>query len=301
MNSAKLICNPTAGRGRAGRLLPEVRAMLDTLKIDADIALTRSPGEATTLAATAQQAGFPLIIAMGGDGTVHEVTNGLVDAEAHSGHTSGIGKMGVIPVGTGNDFFKMLAIPQDWRAACTRIAQGQPRRVDVGRINGRVFINNVGIGFDAQVGIEAKKVRWLRGTAVYVAGLARNMLLSYRTPEVTVQIDDTQFKQTLTLLTIGNGRCSGGGFWLTPNAEIDDGLFDICLVRGLSKLQMLALVPKAMQGTHINEEPVHMTRARKITLTSAEPLPVHADGEILYTDAHELEVELLPAALEVIG
>ena len=116
-----------------------------------------------------------------------------------------------------------------------------------------------------------------------------------------MQIDDTQFKQTLTLLTIGNGRCSGGGFWLTPNAEIDDGLFDICLVRGLSKLQMLALVPKAMQGTHINEEPVHMTRARKITLTSAEPLPVHADGEILYTDAHELEVELLPAALEVIG
>jgi len=301
MNSAKLICNPAAGRGRAGRLLPEVRTMLNTLKIDADIALTRSAGEATALAAAARQAGFPLIIAMGGDGTLHEVANGIVDAQAANGQPKTMGKMGVIPVGTGNDFFKMLAIPLDWRAACTRIAQGQTRRVDVGRINGRVFINNVGIGFDAQVGIEAQKVRWLRGTAVYVAGLARNMLLSYRTPEVSVQIDDTQFKQTLTLLTIGNGRCSGGGFWLTPNAEIDDGLFDICLVRGLSKLQMLALVPKAMKGTHITEEPVHMTRARKITLTSAEPLPVHADGEILYTDAHELEVELLPAALDVIG
>lgn len=301
MNSAKLICNPAAGRGRAGRILPEVRTMLNTLKIDSDVVLTRSAGEATALAAAAQQAGFPLIIAMGGDGTVHEVGNGLVDAQPSSGPANGIGKMGVIPVGTGNDFFKMLAIPRDWRAACTHLAQGQSRYIDVGRINGRVFLNNVGIGFDAQVGIEAQKVRWLRGTAVYVAGLARNMLLSYHTPQVTVQIDEAQVEQSLTLLTIGNGRCSGGGFWLTPHAQIDDGLFDICLVRGLSKLQMLALVPKAMKGTHISEEPVHMTRARKITLTSAEPLPVHADGEILYTAAHKLAVELLPAALAVIG
>lgn len=301
MGNAKLICNPTAGRGRAGKLLPEVRAFLKNQGVETDVAVTRAAREATTLAAEAVAAGVALVIAMGGDGTLQEVGQGLVAARPSANGNADATRLGVIPVGTGNDFAKMLAATPDWRAACTRIANGQTRRVDVGRVNGRVFLNNVGIGFDAQVGIEAQKIHWLRGQAVYLAALARNMLLSYRTPAVSVHLDDEQVKQSITLLTIGNGRCSGGGFWLTPQAEVDDGLFDICLVRGLSKLQMLALVPKAMQGTHVTAEPVRMTRARKVTITSAEPLPVHADGEILYTDAHQLTVELLPAALDVMA
>lgn len=301
MVSAKLICNPTAGRGRAGRLLGDVQTLLHSLGVTNTVALTHRPGEATTLAAQALDEGFALVIAMGGDGTLNEVVNGLVPASSLGEQNTPPGVLGVIPVGTGNDFIKMLGIPQDWRAACKRIAAAQPRRVDIGRVNGRIFLNNVGIGFDAQVGIEAKKIRWLSGQAVYLAALARNMLLSYRTPEVCVHLDDVQIKQSITLLTIGNGRCSGGGFWLTPNAEVDDGFFDICLVRGLSKAQMLALVPSAMKGTHITAEPVRMSRARQITVTSADPLPVHADGEILYTDAHHLEVALLPDALDVLA
>lgn len=301
MVSAKLICNPTAGRGRAGRLLSDVRAFLKSQGIHSDVASTRTAREATTLAAEASHAGFPLVIAMGGDGTLQEVGEGLVNARTRANGDVEATRLGVIPLGTGNDFAKMLATTTDWRTACTRIANGKTRRVDVGRINGRIFLNNVGIGFDAQVGIEAQKIQWLRGQAVYLAALARNMLLSYRTPEVSIHLDGEQVKQSITLLTIGNGRCSGGGFWLTPHAEVDDGFFDICLVRGLSKLRMLALVPKAMQGTHITAEPVHMTRARQVTITSADPLPVHADGEILYTDAHELRVELLPAALDVMA
>lgn len=300
MVRVKLICNPTAGRGRAGRLLPEVCAFLKSQGVESEVALTKAARDATTLATKAVTAGFPTVIAMGGDGTLQEVGEGMVNAQSSANRQVAATHLGVIPVGTGNDFAKMLTSSSDWRAACTRIANDKTRRVDVGRINGRVFLNNVGIGFDAQVGIEAQKIRWLRGQAVYLAALARNMLLSYRTPEVSVQLDGEQVKQSITLLTIGNGRCSGGGFWLTPQAEVDDGLFDICLVRGLSKLQMLALVPKAMQGTHVTAEPVRMTRAGKVTIASADPLPVHADGEILYTDAHHLTVELLPAALDVI-
>lgn len=300
MSSAKLICNPAAGRGQAGRRVGDVQAMLRSLGIESDVALTKAPGDATRLARQAR-ANFALVIAMGGDGTLNEVVNGLVQEQAAAQPTGDRTKLAIIPVGTGNDFVKMLAIPQDWRAACTRIAQGQPRPVDIGQVNGRIFLNNVGIGFDAQVGIEAHKIRWLRGQAVYIAALARNMLLSYRTPQVTVQLDDVKYEQSITLLTIGNGRCSGGGFWLTPDAQVDDGFFDICLVRGLSKAQMLALVPSAMKGTHITAPPVRMSRARRITVTSADPLPVHADGEILYTDADHLEVTLLPAALEVIA
>ena len=301
MVSAKLICNPTAGRGRAGRLLGDVKAMLHSLGVASDVAQTHRPGEATTLAAQALADGFALVIAMGGDGTLNEVVNGLVQEPGGGKPNGRSGALGIIPVGTGNDFIKMLGIPQDWRAACNRIAHGQARRVDVGRVNGRTFLNNVGIGFGAQVGIEAKKIRWLSGQAVYLAALARNMLLSYRTPQVCIHLDDEQIKQSITLLTIGNGRCSGGGFWLTPQAEVDDGFFDICLVHGLSKAQMLALVPSAMKGTHITAPPVRMSRARQITVTSADPLPVHADGEILYTDAHHLEVTLLPSALDVIA
>lgn len=301
MVSAKLICNPTAGRGRAGRLLGDVQTLLHSLGVTNTVALTHCAGEATTLAAQAFADGCTRVIAMGGDGTLNEVVNGLVQAQPPDKQTNGRAQLGVIPVGTGNDFVKMLGIPQDWRTACTRIAQGQTHRVDVGRINGRIFLNNVGIGFDAQVGIEAKKIRWLSGHAVYLAALARNMLLSYRTPEVSVHLDHIKIKQSITLLTIGNGRCSGGGFWLTPDAQVDDGFFDICLVRGLSKAQMLALVPSAMKGTHITAEPVRMSRARQITVSSADPLPVHADGEILYTDAHHLEIGLLPAALDVLA
>ena len=300
MDTAKLICNPTAGRGRAGRLLPEVRAFLQSQGVETAVALTKAAREATALAAEAAAAGFPVVIAMGGDGTVQEVGEGLVQGRPSTNEQADAPRLGVIPVGTGNDFAKMLSTTTDWRAACTRIAQGQPRRVDVGRVNGHVFLNNVGIGFDAQVGIEAQKIRWLRGQAVYLAALVRNLLLSYRTPHVHVTLDEIEIKQAITLLTIGNGRCSGGGFWLTPQAEIDDGLFDICLVQGLSKLQILGFVPSAMRGTHITAEAVRMSRTRRLTITSGEPLPVHADGEILYTDAHELTVELLPAALAVI-
>jgi YegS/Rv2252/BmrU family lipid kinase len=301
MDTAKLICNPTAGRGRAGRLLPSVCAFLQSQGVKTDLALTKAGREATTLAAAAIGAGFPLVIAMGGDGTIQEVGEGMVNARPKHNRPVDATRLGVIPVGTGNDFAKMLAPTLDWRAACTRIAKGQTRHVDVGRVNGHLFLNNVGIGFDAQVGIEAQKVRWLRGQAVYLAALVRNLLLSYRTPHVHVTLDEIEIKQAITLLTIGNGRCSGGGFWLTPQAEIDDGLFDICLVQGLSKLQILGFVPSAMRGTHITAEPVHMSRTRRLTITSGEPLPVHADGEILYTDAHELTVELLPAALAVIA
>ena len=300
MDIAKLICNPTAGRGRAGKLLPEVRAFLQSQGVETAVALTKAAREATALAAEAAAAGFPVVIAMGGDGTIQEVGEGLVQGRPSTNRQADATRLGIIPVGTGNDFAKMLSTTTDWRAACTRIAQGQPRRVDVGRVNGHVFLNNVGIGFDAQVGIEAQKIRWLRGQAVYLAALVRNLLLSYRTPHVHVTLDEIEIKQAITLLTIGNGRCSGGGFWLTPQAEIDDGLFDICLVQGLSKLQILGFVPSAMRGTHITAEAVRMSRTRRLTITSGEPLPVHADGEILYTDAHELTVELLPAALAVI-
>ena len=270
---------------------------LRELGIETVLSQTHGPGDAVALAQRAKQDGFELVIAVGGDGTIYETVNGLARAAG-----AGVaGTLGIIPIGSGNDFVKMLDIPSGWQAACRRIAHGGPRRVDIGRIDDRFFVNNVGMGFDAQVGIEALKVTWARGKAVYMVALARNMLFSYRTPNVKIEMDGESFSRQITLLTVGNGRCSGGGFWLTPSAEIDDGLFDVCIGRKMSKLQILALVPYVMKGTHVTHPEVQMARARRIVVTSDEPLPVHADGEIIYTSATRIEAELLPRKLELIG
>ena len=105
----------------------------------------------------------------------------------------------------------------------------------------------------------------------------------------------------MTMLTIGNGRCAGGGFWLTPDAQVDDGLLDVCLIAGLSRPQILGLVPHVMKGTHVDKKPVQMKRARRIVITSPEPLPVHADGEILGTDLRRLEIDVLPGRLSLLA
>jgi diacylglycerol kinase (ATP) len=297
LQSAKLIVNPAAGRGSAGKYAGDIRASLRALGIEADLSLTREPNEATVLAERAKHDGFDLVIAVGGDGTIHEIVNGMARAAA-----PGVaGTLGIIPFGSGNDFVKMLDIPSGWRAACQRIAQGRTRRIDLGRMNDRFFTNNIGMGFDAQVVIEARKVTWARGPSVYMLALARNMLFSYRTPLVRIEMDGESFSQRITLLTVGNGRCSGGGFWLTPAAEIDDGLFDVCIGRQMSKRQILALVPYVMKGTHVTHPEIRMARAHKIVVSSDEPLPVHADGEIIYTGATHIEVELLPQKLELLG
>lgn len=131
--------------------------------------------------------------------------------------------------------------------------------------------------------------------------LQTRLLLSYRTPQVTLECHEATFTQRITRLNIGNGRCSGGGFWLTPQAELDDGLLDVCVIGGLSKPQIMALVPHVMKGTHVSNAPVQMKRARRIVITSSEPLPVHADGEILYTAVRRLEVDVLPGRLTMLA
>jgi diacylglycerol kinase (ATP) len=297
MAKIRLIYNPNAGRGRAAQHLPDILASLTSLGVETEVAQTRAAGDATRLARQAVEEGCPTVAVIGGDGSIREVVSGLVPLPPGRQPVT----FGIIPMGTGNDFIKSLDVPRDWRAACTWLAEGRARNIDVGRVNGALFVNQLGIGFDAQVGIEADKIRWLQGPAVYAAALARNMLLSYRTPAVRVVYDGQEISQTITLLTFGNGRWSGGTFLMTPAAIVDDGLLDLCLIRGLSKFGILALVPKVMKGTHVTEPPVRMLRAAKVTVTSDDPLPVHADGDIIYTDAHSLEVEVLPGALRVIG
>ena len=260
---------------------------------------TTGRGDAIRLAEDAVRAGWPAVLAMGGDGTVHEVANGLLRASDAEGAAAAA--LGVMPVGSGNDFALIAGIPRDPVDAARRIASGAERRVDVGRVGERWFTNGIGAGLDARVAVEANRNRRFRGIGIYLWALAR-VLRTFRPPVIRVETDDGEvIERPLTLVSVGNGGRHGGGFWLCPDAAIDDGLLDVCVCDGVGKLELLRILPKTLRGTHVGESCVHMRRVRHVHITSDSLLPVHADGEILAEDAHELDISLHPGRLRLLG
>lgn len=290
----KLIVNPAAGRGEVERRMPLLREILQREGLEFEEARSKAPWEAVGLAQKAAEEGYPIVVAVGGDGTVHEVGNGILQAGKEST------AMGILPTGTGSDFAYALGIPTDLQQACRILRDGETRAVDVGWIVGeRYFLNGVGIGFDARVAIESRKIKRLRGFLVYLVAVFR-ILMDYHIPRVKIDLDGQKIEQTITLTAVANGRRYGGGFLLAPDARVNDGLFEVCIGRGLGRLGILRLIPEVMKGTHIDKEPITMARARRVVIESEDPLPVHADGEIVATDAHRLEMEVHPGRLQVI-
>jgi len=293
---ALVVFNPQAGRGRGYKRAHEVQAALQTAGIVYESVVSEDRGHAIELAQRAALAGWDLIVAAGGDGTVNEVVNGLMLAEAE-GATS---QLGVMPIGSGNDFAASLGIPMNLRQAAQRLAQGATRRIDLGRVNGRWFDNNVGLAFEAMIGIEAHRITWLRGQPLYLLAVFRAMA-SYPLPVVDIYKDDgDRLARQILMISVGNNRRNGGGFLVNPNAVPDDGLLDLCIVDALPRLQILRLLPKAMEGTHHGEPAVELARSTRLVVESSAPLPLHADGEILGNDALRVEIVVEPARLEVV-
>jgi diacylglycerol kinase (ATP) len=209
------------------------------------------------------------------------------------------GPLAIIPLGSANDFIQTLGTPADIRGACQLLRTGGVRTIDVGRVNERYFINDVGVGFEPQVTLESRKIKWLRGTLIYLVAVLR----AVRDPiqaHMTIEWDDGQrVSRPILLVSVANGRCTGG-FWLTPYAELDDGKLDFIFADALSRLQILRFLPEVMRKTHLDKEPVTYGRTRHIVITSDDPLPVVADGEIMTTEAHRLEIEVLPGRMQVL-
>jgi len=210
-------------------------------------------------------------------------------------------RLAPIPFGTGNDFVKMFEglAANDLAGAAARLARRTTRTVDVGRVNGRYFVNVVGMGLDAQVTIESEKVPVLSGFAVYLAGTVR-ALAAYKPGPMTVRFDDQQITDTALFLNIGNGRSHGGAFKLTPDARNDDGKLDICFVEQMPLPLILRHFPKVLSGTHTQLPWVTMGRAERITVSCPGGAPLAADGEVLTADARHVEIVVLPQALEVV-
>jgi diacylglycerol kinase (ATP) len=292
-----VILNPAAGRGAAARVRGVVEREMARAGASVTLVETTRRGHAAQLAEAAAREGWPAVVAVGGDGTVHEVVNGLMRA-AEGGASV---PLGIVGVGSGNDFAKLAGVPHDAAVAVRGMTSAEPRAVDVGRVGAEWFTNGVGIGLDAQVAIQVDRRRRFRGLAMYLNALA-GVLRTFRPPHMTVELDGRKVSdEPMTLVTIGNGGRHGGGFWICPDARIDDGVLDVCACTGLGTLGILRFLPRVMRGTHTGASCVTMLRGTRVRVTSPDPLPVHADGEIIADDAHELIIELFPGRLRVLA
>ncbi len=283
------IVNPTSGRGRGRGVAERFPDMLAERGLTGDVVVTRGPGDATEHARRAAGEGAR-VVAVGGDGTAHEVVNGIAGTRT---------VFGLVPVGSGNDLAKALGIPASVDDALDVIARGHTARIDLGRFDDRWFVNSLGIGFEAQVTIESRSIRRLRGFAIYLAALAK-ALKKLRCADLSVQTDDARFDGRRLLVSVGNGPRVGGGFLLTPDAKIDDGLLDVCLVAAMGRLAVLRTLPRSLDGSHVNHGAITMVRTRRLLIESSDGFPFHADGEVVDVRRHRLEIVIEPAALEVI-
>lgn len=307
-----LIYNPAAGKGRAGKLLPQVEALLQKHGVAYQLTMTEGLGHAQELSQTLAENGCPLIVAAGGDGTVNEVINGLMLARASRNGANGSGRngataLGVLPIGRGNDFAYGAGIPLDLEAACVVLAGSARCTIDVGRVEGgdfpggRYFGNGIGLGFDAVVGFEANKMKRITGFLSYLAAVWNTMFIYSQAPVYEVTCDGSTTRKPFLMISTMNGRRLGGMFMVAPDADTSDGLFDICMAGKVSQLGILGLVPKFINGSQAGHSEVRFVRARKVHVRAVTgSIPAHADGETICTAGQELTIELLPAALEVV-
>lgn len=287
----KFILNPEAFQGKAEKVFwPRIEKYFNDRAIPFEMEKTSKAGHAASISKRAVETGFKTIVSVGGDGTAHDVLNGIVGTEA---------AMGIIPCGVGNDFVKMLGLSiNNLEAACQVVADGYTKKIDIGMVNGKYFLNMVGIGFDGEVAErKAKTPKYIHGFYAYLIQIFP-VLFFYQPKHVKIRMNGVSLEADILLLTIGNGRYSGGGFKLTPQAELDDGLLDICLSKYPGRLTVLRSISKVPKGEHVNLSFATMFRATEISVVSETPLAAHVDGEVVREK--EYNIQLLPKVLNLL-
>ena len=297
-----LIVNPSADLGRAWRWAADLRPIVDAYG-GADWTGTVYPTHASHLARQAAMEGYELVVAVGGDGTVHEVINGLMLVPADRRP-----RLGVVPTGSGNDFAHNIGLKPTPAEAIRQVLTGRPRKIDVGMLKderGRCeyWNNSVGIGFDAAVVIRSRNIPLVRGFLVYLLAVCQTIFFHHVAYRLQVTADDETWDTMMMLLVLCNGRREGGGFAVAPKACPDDGVFNYVGMYRLSRLMMFRLLPEVIRGTHERFRQVRSGEFHKLALRSDRPLVIHADGEIFAgfgMDVRQVTLEILPSAIEVI-
>ena len=292
-NKWVFIVNPIAGNGFAKSTIPQLNELTRQFHIDAEVVMTEYRGHATELASLFLEKGFQNFIGVGGDGTMNEIVQPLVNQENIV--------VGAIPAGTGNDFIQILGFPDKFEAMNWEVFfSRQVINMDAGICNGTHFINGMGLGFDAQVAAEnytepgeVKK----GGKNKYIWHIVKTLLL-FREKNAVINTGGERQEKSCFINTIANGRRFAGGFFLTPNAVANDGLLDVCNIEKLNLLKRFKLLPSVPKGTHLADSKVNYYQTDRISIQFDCDVPFHLDGELHFSS--RFDVHIIPSALQVI-
>jgi YegS/Rv2252/BmrU family lipid kinase len=282
-----LLVNPSSAGGKTLKLLPRVEQELDARRLVFRVQRTRGLEHGVEQALRAVEAGEVPVV-MSGDGLVGAVGGAMAGSET---------PLGIVPGGRGNDLARVLGIPDDPEGAIETILGGHSRRIDVGEANGRRFLGIASIGFDSECNRRANEVHFLRSNLVYVYSLLRT-LLGWKPARFTIRVGDERVRLTGYSVSAANNRAFGGGMYIAPDAELDDGEFDIVTIGEVGKLRFVGNLPKVFKGTHVDGDEVRVFRAPRLELSASRPFPVYADGEHI-TDL-PVSLRVLPRALSVL-
>jgi diacylglycerol kinase (ATP) len=283
-----VVANPTSGRGKGARLIPQVAAVLGSLGVDHRILPSADGADAVGLARTATEEGADVVAALGGDGQVGAVANGILEG-------GGGAALAVIPAGTGNDFARALGLDRKNPIGAAELL-GAPvlRAIDAVKVKtperSCFFVNIGSAGFDAEVNAYANQIRLVKGTASYIVAMLV-MLRRFQPGQFRISVDGQDQSKAAMLVIVGNAVSYGGGMKVTPNALLDDGALDILILKAMSKFQLVKTFPKVFRGSHLDHPAVQMLRGRRIEVAAERTMQVFGDGDHIGT---------LPATFEVL-
>jgi YegS/Rv2252/BmrU family lipid kinase len=288
-----VVCNPQAGRGRGGKLLPALLAALRRHGLEVEHGLTRAAGEEAVLASEAIARGHRTVAVMGGDGTWSNAAAAVIA----SGQPV---RVGLVPAGTGADLARSFAIPRDMDGCARVLAAGHTRLIDAGLVEGRPFLNLAGFGYDVAVIEDTRKVRALSGPLLYLF-CALRQLRSFRGFEVEIEVDGRTLPRRKALMVlVSNGRAFGGGFQIWPDADLGDGTLESLVFHDMTPLRRLGLMQRLRRGRHHGTVGVDDGRGRSFTLRFPAPPAYEIDGEWAQAKDAEVHIDTLPAALRVL-
>jgi diacylglycerol kinase (ATP) len=290
-----VILNPYSNRWRARERRPEVEAALQDQQLDFKLVETEGPGHATELAEAAARSGAKRVLAAGGDGTIGEVVNGLY----RSNPDGELPTLGVIPLGTANDLVVNLGLPRTIPDAARAFKVGHTRRIDLGQVNDWVYANNSAVGLEPVVTLYNIRMTRLRGVFRYLVAALRAIASGPRW-EMQLKWDDGEYHGPISLVSVGNCAITGGLFHMAPAADPTDGRLTFVYGFAPSKWKMLTLLPRAINGSYVNDPAIHQHHTRRLTIRSVEPTPLQADGELRGEEFKELIYHVIPGKLSVL-
>jgi YegS/Rv2252/BmrU family lipid kinase len=285
------IINPFAGKGRTLKYIDEIKNAFREMKEEYFIEITKYPSHASLIAEEYSSKGDFRIYSVGGDGTLNEVLNGMADSNS---------SLAIIPAGSGNDFIRSIYKRNHMRDILKSTINGTEKLIDIGMVNGRYFINISSVGIDAFIVVNSlrmKKLPFIPGKMAYILGII-NALIRYSGSETEINFDGEIMKLKFLLLAVANGKYYGGGMLVTPQAQVDDGMFDICLVKDMSRLKILRVFPKLIKGVHGSLKEVSFRRCNKVIINSKDTIPMNVDGEIEHVN--QIVFEIIPKKIKIV-